>query len=120
MLQRENRLYQASFLIRDYGFSMEELPFNQNGNLPQDLDPKLSWAKLHLAEDPIEINNACKEELLRIPGIGPKGASTLLFERRKNRLTSIEELRKIGINPKRAVPFILIDGHRPGQQLSFL
>jgi predicted DNA-binding helix-hairpin-helix protein len=118
-LQRESRLYQASFLIRDYGFSMEELPFNQQGNL-QDSDPKLSWAKLHLTENPVEINQANKEQLLRIPGIGPKGAATLLRERRKNRLRSVEELRNIGINPTRVVPFILLDGHRPSRQLSFL
>jgi predicted DNA-binding helix-hairpin-helix protein len=119
-LQRESRLYQASFLIRDYGFSMEELPFNQHGNLPQDTDPKLSWANLHLKEQPVEINIANKEQLLRIPGIGPKGAETLLRARRKNRLRNVEELRKIGINPTRAVPFILLDGFRPSQQLSLL
>ncbi len=119
-LQRESRLYQASFLIRDYGFSMEELPFNQQGNLPHDSDPKLSWAKLHLSNNPIEINEANKEELLRIPGIGPKGAAVLLSERSKNRMTTTEELRKIGINPMRVAPFILINGLRPTRQLSFI
>ena len=119
MLHRDNRLYQASFLIRDYGFSMEELPFNQNGNLPQEIDPKLSWAKLYLTENPIEINQAGRKELLHIPGIGPKGADALIFERKKHRVKSIEDLRKIGINPSRAVPFILIDGHRPSRQLSY-
>ncbi|MGW8144016.1 MAG: radical SAM protein [Anaerolineales bacterium] len=117
-LQRESRLYQASFLIRDYGFSMEELPFNQHGNLPEDADPKLSWARLNLIENPIEINKAGKEELLRIPGIGPKGAATLLRERKVNQLRSVEELHRIGINLARAEPFILIDGQRPSHQLS--
>jgi predicted DNA-binding helix-hairpin-helix protein len=119
-LQRENRLYQASFLIRDYGFSMEEMPFNQNGNLPQEIDPKLLWAKMHLAENPVEINRADRQELLHIPGIGPKGADALLIERRKNRFKRIEDLRRIGINPSRAVPFILLDGQRPSQQLALL
>ncbi len=118
MLQRENRLYQASYLIRDYRFTMEELPFNEFGNLPYEIDPKLSWAKKFLAENPIEINKASKEELLHIPGIGPKGVAALVIARRKNRVKSAEDLRRIGINPARAAPFIMLDGRRPSQQLS--
>lgn len=118
--QRESRLYQASFLIRDYGFSMEEMAFDQNGNLPQETDPKLSWARRHLTENPIEINQADRQELLHIPGIGPKGANALLIERRKSRLKRVEDLKRIGINPSRALPFILLDGQRPSQQLALL
>lgn len=117
-LQRENRLYQASYLIRDYRFTMEELPFNENGNLPQEIDPKLSWANKFLAENPIEINKASKGELLHVPGIGPKGVAALVIARRKNRVKSAEDLRRIGINPARAAPFIMLDGRRPSQQLS--
>lgn len=119
-LQRENRLYQASFLIRDYGFDMEEMPFDGNGNLPEGIDPKLGWAKIHLFDNPIEINQASKDQLLHIPGIGPKGAESLLSARRKLRLKSIEDLRRIGINPARAAPYILLDGRRPSTQLSLL
>jgi predicted DNA-binding helix-hairpin-helix protein len=119
-LQRENRLYQASFLIRDYGFVMEELPFDVHGNLPEGIDPKLGWARINLVENPIEINKATKNELLHIPGIGPKGAQSLLSARRKLRLKSVEDLRRIGINPTRAAPFILLDGRKPSTQLSFL
>ncbi len=119
-LQRENRLYQASFLIRDYGFSMEEMPFDVYGNLPEGTDPKLGWAQINLAENPIEINQASKMALLHIPGIGPKGAESLLSVRRKSPLKSLEDLRRIGINPSRAAPFILLDGRRPSTQLSFL
>ena len=119
-LQRENRLYQASFLIRDYGFDMEEMPYDGNGNLPEGIDPKLGWAKIHLSDNPIEINQASKDQLLHIPGIGPKGADSLLSVRRKVRLKSIEDLRRIGINPARAAPYILLDGRRPSTQLSFL
>ncbi len=117
-LQRENRLYQASYLIRDYRFTMEELPFNEYGNLPQEIDPKLSWAKIFLADNPIEINKASKGELLHVPGIGPKGVAALVIARRKNRVKSAEDLRRIGINPARAAPFIMLDGRRPSQQLS--
>jgi predicted DNA-binding helix-hairpin-helix protein len=119
-LQRENRLYQASFLIRDYGFDMEEMPFDANGNLPEGIDPKLGWAQINLTGNPLEINQASKNELLHIPGIGPKGVDSLLSARRKQRLKSSEDLRRIGINPTRAAPFILLDGRRPSTQLSLL
>lgn len=116
-LQRESRLYQASFLIRDYGFSMEELPFDQKGNLPQNADPKLSWAKINLTGKPIELNKATKHELLRIPGIGPKGANAILKARNQNRIENLEDLRRLGIVRARAIPFILLNGQRPTQQL---
>jgi predicted DNA-binding helix-hairpin-helix protein len=119
-LQRENRLYQASFLIRDYGFMMEELPFDEVGNLPLGIDPKLGWAKLNLSENPVEINNASRQELLRVPGIGPRGANSLLSRRRIMFINSVEELRKIGINPNRIAPFILINGKKPSTQLALL
>jgi len=68
--QREHRLYEASFLLRDYGFSVEELPFEESGNLPGHVDPKLAWALANLSDKPIELNQASRQELLRIPGIG--------------------------------------------------
>ncbi len=78
------------------------------------------WASLHLSERPIELNIAAKYELLRIPGIGPKGAKAILSARKHERLKNISDLRKIGINPKRAIPFILLNGKRPEYQLSFI
>ena len=73
--QREQRLYQASFLLRDYGFELKELPFTSTGNLPLPSDPKLAWARINLLETPIEINKADRRELLRIPGIGPNAST---------------------------------------------
>lgn len=115
---REHRLYQASFLIRDYQFEMEEMPFDQSGNLPLDADPKLAWARAHLAERPIELNRAGPEELLRIPGIGPKGVKTILAARRQHRLRTMHDLEKLGLSAARAAPFVLLDGTRPPQQLA--
>ncbi len=80
---REHRLYQASFLFRDYGFDLEEMPFTQNGNLPLPTDPKLAWAQMNLTEKPLEINRAEKRELLRVPGIGLKGADAILVRTTK-------------------------------------
>ena len=117
---REHRLYEASFLIRDYGFNMEELPFNSSGQLPLDVDPKYAWAKLYLLEHPVEINRADKHILLRIPGIGPKIANSILEARAKNKLSHFDELLSFGVNLKRAAPFILIDGKYAAYQTSFL
>jgi predicted DNA-binding helix-hairpin-helix protein len=114
---REHRLYQSSFLLRDYGFTVEELPFNSGGNLPLESDPKLAWARRHLAHTPVEVNTASRRDLLRVPGIGPKGADKLLRERRRGRLRDLADLRKLGIATKRIAPFILLDGRRPPHQL---
>lgn len=116
---RERRLYQASYLLRDYGWDVEELPFEGSGNLRTDTDPKTAWADLHLREQPIEVMRATREELLRVPGIGPAGADAILAARQKGRLSDLSHLRKIGLRgTRRAAGYITLDGHRPPQQLS--
>lgn len=117
---RQNRLYEASFLLRDYGFDLEELPFNQEGHLPMDMDPKLAWAQDNLMGHPAEINRMEKHELLRIPGIGPKSANAILLSRVKSKLSHPEELLAYGVNLKRAAPFILVNGKKSAYQTSFL
>src|SRR5688572_19954208 len=115
---REHRLYQASFLLRDYGFDLEEMPFTPDGNLPLPADPKLAWAQMNLAEKPVEINRAGKRELLRVPGIGLKGADAILSARSTGTLQDLATLRKLGIMVARAAPFLLINGKRSATQLS--
>ena len=115
---REHRLYQASFLLRDYGFDLEDMPFTDNGFLPLHSDPKLAWAQLNLKEKPIEINRAERGDLIRIPGIGPKGAEAILHARRTNKLNDLSALRKLGIVVERSSPFILLNGKRAANQLS--
>jgi predicted DNA-binding helix-hairpin-helix protein len=115
---REHRLYQSSFLLRDYGFVVEDLPFDTGGNLPLEDDPKLAWARCHLTHAPVEVNTAARSDLLRVPGIGPIGADRILRERRRGRLRDLADLRKLKIAPKRVAPFILLDGRRPAHQLS--
>ena len=114
---REHRLYQASFLLRDYGFDLEEMPFAQDGNLPLLTDPKLAWAQQNLIEKPLEINKAGRRELLRIPGIGPKNADSILQARRTSKLRDLTTLHKLGIVVARAAPFLLFDGRRAESQL---
>ncbi len=115
---RQHRLYQASFLLRDYGFDLEEMPFQPEGNLPVEIDPKLAWARANLSETPVEINQAERQALMRIPGIGPQTAQSILAARVKNPLRTINDLRGLGVCVERAIPFLLLDGHRPAQQLA--
>jgi len=113
---REHRLYQADYLIRDYGFSEDELVVDAVGNLLQTHDPKLTWAERHLQQAPVEINNAGMETLLRVPGIGPKGARAIIAMRRMHRIRDISALFRCGINTKQVKEFILMDGIRPASQ----
>jgi predicted DNA-binding helix-hairpin-helix protein len=115
---REIRLYQASFLLRDYGFDIDDLIFGTSGNLPHSNDPKLLWARRHLKEAPIELNRADRTWLLRVPGIGPVTAQRLIAERKRGRLRSLSDLAKLGVNTQRVAQFVLLDGRRPAQQLS--
>lgn len=115
---REQRLYQASFLLRDYGWGLEELPFVDGGNLRTDVDPKRAWADETLRHAPLDLMTANREQLLRVPGIGPVGAAAIINARRKGRLSELGQLRKLGIRaPEQAAPYVLLDGRRPAQQM---
>jgi len=114
---REHRLYQASFLLRDYGFDLEDMPFVQDGNLPLATDPKLAWAQQNLQGKPLEINKAERRDLLRIPGIGPRGADAILRARRIEKLRDLTTLRKLGVVVTRIAPYVLLDGRRADTQL---
>ena len=113
---REHRLYQASFLMHDYGFGLEELPFEEDGRLPTQVDPKMAWAQRNLSESPIEVNRAERLTLMRIPGIGPKGAEAILRARRRAKIRDIASLKKMGVISERAAPYILFDGRRSSFQ----
>ncbi|HVO41222.1 MAG TPA: radical SAM protein [Aggregatilineales bacterium] len=117
--RREFRLYQASFLLRDYGWSSEDLTFGADGNLRTDVDPKRVWADEHLRAAPVDVMTAGREQLLRVPGIGPVLADAILKARRTTTLTDLAQLRKLGVRaPAQAAPYILLNGRRPESQLS--
>lgn len=118
-LLRQRRLYQASFLLRDYGFRLADLSFDANANLPLEIDPKKAYAERHLRQTPLEVNQASLQQLLRVPGIGPKGAQRILQARRVRRLSDLAQLQKLGVEIRRAAPYLLLNGRRPLQQLSF-
>jgi predicted DNA-binding helix-hairpin-helix protein len=117
---REYRLYQASYLIRDYGFTETDFIYQENGNLPLNKDPKLVWAEQHLINNPIEINSAPKHLLLRVPDIGPKKADQILNLRKENPLNSIDALLKARLISPKSSPFILVNGRSPAKQLQFI
>ncbi len=108
-LRRENRLYQADWLMRLYGFSMDEVISRTSPWLDLDIDPKQAFARQHPEMFPVDINTADREMLLRIPGIGLKTANRIIGLRKKGRLR-FEHLRQLGAVVSRARPFIRCDG----------
>lgn len=105
---RQQRLYQADFLLRFYNFSLDEL-FIKSKNLDLNIDPKLNWAINHPELFPIDISKASFDELIRIPGIGLKSAKKII-KLRKNEVLTFELLKKIGIPLNKTKDFIIING----------
>ena len=105
---REHRLYQADWLLRFYGFSVEEI-VPEGENLPMEYDPKCAWALRNMHLFPVEINRAPLEMLLRVPGIGSRNAYKIIEARKYNTLT-FESLQKMRVALKRAQHFITCNG----------
>jgi putative DNA modification/repair radical SAM protein len=104
-LVRENRLYQADWLMRFYHFKVDEIVDDKHAHLDLDVDPKLGWALRHPEFFPVDINSAPYEDILRVPGIGVKSALLIVNSRRFNRVTSYH-LKKMGVVLKKAKYFI--------------
>ena len=104
-LVRENRLYQADWLMRFYEFKVDEIVDDKHPDLDLEIDPKLSWALRHPEYFPVDINKAEYSLILRVPGIGVKSAKLIVASRRFGRLKS-SDLKKMGIVLKRAQYFI--------------
>ena len=104
-LVRENRLYQADWLLRFYGFKTSDLLDEENPNFNILMDPKANWALRHLDEFPKEINQASYYDLLKVPGIGIKSAKRIIACRKNFKIT-FEDLKKMGVVIKRAKYFI--------------
>ena len=108
-LMRENRLYQADWLLRFYEFKAEELLDRDNPNFNPYLDPKCNWAVQHYGLFPVDVNRAPFEMLLRVPGIGPKSARRI-WHARKQAALGLDELKRMGVVLKRAQYFITCRG----------
>lgn len=114
---REHRLYQVDFLLRQYGFTLGDLEFDPQGMLPLDVDPKTSWARRHPERFPLEVNTAAAEELLRVPGLGPRAVRGILAARRRTKLRRPESLGTTGASWRIAAPYLLFDGRQAPEQL---
>lgn len=104
---RENRLYQADWLLRFYGFAFNELVGTDQPNLDLDVDPKLGWALRNLDQFPVDINTADIELIKRVPGIGVQSAQKIVAARRFRKLQA-EHLKKMGIAYNRAHYFLAL------------
>ncbi len=112
-LQRENRLYQADWLLRFYGFTVDEIAAGGTGGmLDLQLDPKLAWALKNRDRFPVDVNTGSREMLLRVPGLGKRAVDKIISSRRHTRLRTADVAR-LTTALKRALPFLITLDHRP-------
>lgn len=109
---REHRLYQVDHLLRDYRFGLDEIAFEAGGNLPLGMDPKVALALAHPGRYPVDVCTATHEELLRVPGVGPRSARAIVETRLHTRITGLADLRKLGVVVARAAGFLALAGRR--------
>ncbi|GHA28253.1 radical SAM protein [Devosia pacifica] len=113
-LVREHRLYQADWLLRFYGFEVDEIMAGgEDGHLDLTIDPKLAWALKNRQDFPVDVNRASKESLLRVPGLGTKVVERILGTRRHHRLR-LEDIGRLVRSLKSVRPFIIADDWSPG------
>ena len=109
---REHRLYQADWLLRVYGFGVDELTPDDAPNLDPELDPKLAWALRNRCGFPVDVNRAPREALLRVPGFGTRTVARLLAVRRWHRIR-LADLVTLRVPMRRAMPFVITADHSP-------
>ncbi len=124
-LLREHRLYQADWLLRFYGFEVEEIAPEPTagmaddggaGMLDLDIDPKLAWALRNPTRFPVDINRAPRELLLRVPGLGARNVERILAARPHGALR-LDDLARLRVPLKKVMPFVVAPGHHPRQRL---
>ena len=112
-LVREHRLYQADWLMRFYGFDASEIVEGDEGNLALDMDPKLAWALRHRELFPLDVNRAGREMLLRTPGLGQKAVDRILSARQVREIR-VDDLKRLNVPVRKALPFLVFPDHSPG------
>jgi len=103
---REHRLYQVDFLLRKYGFSESDIVFGDDGNLSLSTDPKALWALNHPEMFPVDVNQASRFSLLRVPGLGPITVNRILKRRKQTRIRRIDDIGKAGIRLQKAANYL--------------
>ena len=112
-LLREHRLYQADWLLRFYGFELDEIMAGaEGGMLDLGVDPKLAWALRHRESFPVDVNRAPREMLLRVPGLGAKTVEKIIAARR-HRSVRAEDLARLRLSLPKLLPFLVTADHRP-------
>ncbi len=111
-LVREHRLYQSDWLLRFYGFKVDELATDAAGNLSLDIDPKLAWALRHRELFPLDVNHASREQLLRVPGLGVRTVDRLISERRFHAL-SLKDISMLRVPLRKIRHFLVATDHHP-------
>ena len=112
-LQREHRLYQADWLLRFYGYGIDEITSaTQGGMLDLDFDPKMAWALRHPEQFPVDLNTAPKELLLRVPGLGVRNVRRIVLARRHVRLR-IADVARLRTPMRKLLPFVQLADHHP-------
>ncbi|HKY90192.1 MAG TPA: putative DNA modification/repair radical SAM protein [Nevskiaceae bacterium] len=113
-LVREHRLYQADWLLRFYGFTVEDIAPAPHAALPLDIDPKTAWALRNRDRFPVDVNRAAREDLLRVPGLGVKTIERLLALRR-HKSVRYDDLVRLRVSMRKVAPFVVTADHRPRQ-----
>ncbi|WP_158945411.1 putative DNA modification/repair radical SAM protein [Granulicella sp. S190] len=112
---REHRLYQSDWLMRFYGFEASELTSSDSPDLSLTEDPKTTWARSHPEFFPVDVNAAPREALLRVPGIGYRNVERILSIRKYHQLL-LNDLKKLHVRIKNAMPYLITVDHLPHQQ----
>jgi predicted DNA-binding helix-hairpin-helix protein len=116
-LMRENRLYQADWLLRYYGFNVDEIASGgEKGMLDLEVDPKLAWALKNRHLFPVDVNIAEREMLLRVPGLGARAVDKIVVARKHTTLR-LEDVARLTSGLKRARPFLITADHHPQGRL---
>jgi putative DNA modification/repair radical SAM protein len=119
-LMRESRLYQADWLLRYYGFNVDEIASGgEKGMLDLDVDPKLAWALKNRHLFPVDVNRAEREMLLRVPGLGARAVDKIVVARKHTTLR-LEDVARLTSGLKRAKPFLVAADHHPKARLDQL
>jgi putative DNA modification/repair radical SAM protein len=114
-LLRENRLYQADWLLRHYGFNAEEIASGgEGGMLDLEIDPKFAWALKNRGRFPVDVNGADREMLLRVPGLGKRAVDKIIIARRHTRLR-LADIGRLTAGLKRVQPFLITADYHPSQ-----
>ncbi len=114
-MTRSHRLYQMDWLKRIYRFSNDEIEqaFDGSGYLSMDQDPKTTIATENLEAFPLDVNSSGREQLLRVPGVGPTAVDRIVKNRKQHSIDAWRDLQLMGVIKKRAWPFLVFPGHRP-------